>query len=78
MGVPLIGVNVPHNEGFNATVSIDNAKSMRMAINHLHALGHRRIAYICTDASEAPMEYSADSRCRDSNRPVRRMRISNS
>ena len=62
MGVPLIGVNVPHNEGFNATVSIDNAKSMRMAINHLHALGHRRIAYICTDASEAPMEYSADSR----------------
>lgn len=29
MGVPLIGVNVPHNEGFNATVSIDNAKSMR-------------------------------------------------
>lgn len=62
MGVPLIGVNVPHNEGFNATVSIDNAKSMRMAINHLHALGHRRIAYICTDVSEAPMEYSADSR----------------
>lgn len=62
MGVPLIGVNVPHNEGFNATVSIDNAKSMRMAINHLHALGHRRIAYICIDVSEAPMEYSADSR----------------
>ena len=62
MGVPLIGVNVPHNEGFNATVSIDNAKSMRMVINHLHALGHRRIAYICTDVSEAPMEYSADSR----------------
>ena len=50
MGVPLIGVNVPHNEGFNATVSIDNAKSMRMAINHLHAWGtgvslhlHRRL-----------------------------------
>ena len=53
---------MPHNEGFNATVSIDNAKSMRMAINHLHALGHRRIAYICIDVSEAPMEYSADSR----------------
>lgn len=37
MGVPLIGVGVPHNEGSTATVSIDNAKSMRMAINHLHA-----------------------------------------
>lgn len=79
MGVPLIGVNVPHNEGFNATVSIDNAKSMRMVINHLHALGHRRIAYICTDASRRRRWNTVRTRaCRDSNRPVRRMRISNS
>nr|WP_236036964.1 LacI family DNA-binding transcriptional regulator [Bifidobacterium simiiventris] len=60
--VPIIGINTPSLEGFDATVSIDDEKGMYTATQHLISLGHKRIVYPCSEA--ATMSSSIDSRAR--------------
>ena len=63
MNVPLVGINVPSTEGFDATVNINDIHAMSIAVNHLLSLGHRHLAY----AYEVPddshhLHFSADIR----------------
>ena len=44
MHVPIVGINIPSTDGFDAGVSIDDYAATRSAIEHLIALGHRHIA----------------------------------
>lgn len=63
MGVPIIGINVPGTDGFDATVSIDDRASMAAAAEHLVSIGHRRIAYVDgIDRVSDGLEYSASQR----------------
>ncbi len=63
MKVPIIGVNIPSTEGFDATVSIDDEQAMHMIADHLRSLGHRHIAYAGTASDPSSnMRFSADAR----------------
>jgi LacI family transcriptional regulator len=44
--VPLVGVDVRLETGRAAYVGSDHAEGVRLALAHLHALGHRRIAHL--------------------------------
>lgn len=59
--VPIIGINVPSNVGFDATVSIDDCAAMHDAVNHLSALDHRNIAFV-GQTTHSQLRYSADLR----------------
>ena len=60
--VPIIGINTPSSEGFDATISIDDEKGMYTATQHLINLGHRHIVYPCSEA--AGLDSSIDARPR--------------
>lgn len=48
--VPIIGINSPAVDGFDASVSIDDEQGMFMAAQHLIKLGHRHLAYVGAEA----------------------------
>ncbi|MBW3081318.1 LacI family DNA-binding transcriptional regulator [Bifidobacterium saguinibicoloris] len=60
--VPIIGINTPSADGFDATISIDDEKGMFTATQHLINLGHKRIVYPCSEA--ALLDSSIDARAR--------------
>jgi DNA-binding LacI/PurR family transcriptional regulator len=65
MRVPIIGINIPSKDGFDAGVSIDDRAATRSAVEHLMALGHRDIAFIGGGLhADTNMRYSAQSRLR--------------
>ncbi|MBW3092086.1 LacI family DNA-binding transcriptional regulator [Bifidobacterium sp. 82T10] len=61
--VPIIGINTPSVDGFDATISIDDEKGMYKATQHLINLGHKHIVYPCSEAV-ATMDSSIDARTR--------------
>ncbi|MCX8673240.1 LacI family DNA-binding transcriptional regulator [Bifidobacterium sp. B4001] len=61
MDVPIVGINIPAIKEFDAAVYIDDRDSMRLAVNHLIGLGHRRIAFIRAGHG-SPFRYRADER----------------
>ncbi|PLS28656.1 LacI family DNA-binding transcriptional regulator [Bifidobacterium parmae] len=61
--VPIVGINIPSDEGFDASVSIDDEEGMRKATQHLIGLGHRRIVYPCSEAVKN-LDASIDARTR--------------
>ena len=62
MHVPIVGINIPSTDGFDAGVSIDDYAATRSAIEHLIALGHRHIAFVGSAPTETNMRYSAEAR----------------
>lgn len=61
--VPIIGINTPSTEGFDASISIDDEEGMFTAAQHLINLGHKHIVYTCS-APEESMHSSIDARGR--------------
>src|SRR6266545_4579850 len=49
--VPLVGVDVRISSGRTAYVGSDHADGVRLALAHLYALGHRRIAHVAGAAN---------------------------
>lgn len=64
MKVPIVGINIPSINGFNATVSIDDRQAMHVAVKHLFSMGHRRIAYAYETSNDnnQNMVFSAEAR----------------
>ncbi|MFL6447615.1 MAG: LacI family DNA-binding transcriptional regulator [Bryobacteraceae bacterium] len=46
LDVPIVLINNQHGSDFAYSIRIDNVHGMRLATEHLLALGHRRIAYV--------------------------------
>lgn len=63
INVPIIGINTPSIDGFDASISIDDENGMYKATQHLINLGHKHIVYTCSAASET-MDSSIDARGR--------------
>ena len=61
--VPIIGINTPTTEGFDASISIDDENGMFTAAQHLINLGHKHIVYTCSATVET-MHSSIDARGR--------------
>lgn len=64
MKVPIVGINIPSINGFNAMVSIDDRQAMHVAVEHLFSMGHRRIAYAYETSNDnnQNMVFSAEAR----------------
>ena len=71
--VPIIGINTPSIDGFDASISIDDENGMYTATQHLLNLGHKHIVYACSAASES-MDSSIDARGADSSAPAKTSR----
>ena len=61
--VPIIGINTPNIDAFDATISIDDEQGMFRATQHMINLGHKNIVYTCSAAEES-LESSIDARGR--------------
>lgn len=61
MDVPIVGINIPTTKQFDAAVNVDDHDSMKLAVNHLIGLGHRRIAFVRAGHG-SPFQYRADER----------------
>lgn len=59
--VPIVGINTPGREDFDATVCIDDDEGMMIATQHLINLGHKYIVYICSRAADS-LNASIDAR----------------
>ena len=44
--IPILGINVPSTEGFDASVRIDDVAAMHGVVRLLRSLGHESIAYV--------------------------------
>lgn len=62
MSVPIIGINTPPEQGFNATVSIDDAKAVKAGVEHLISLGHRHIAFVTVLNEPNNLHFSSEAR----------------
>ncbi|MDT7512598.1 LacI family DNA-binding transcriptional regulator [Bifidobacterium sp. H1HS10N] len=61
--VPIVGINVPSTQGFDASISIDDSEGEAMAVKHLIHLGHRNLAYLCSEKTpDLTLDYSTDRR----------------
>ena len=72
--VPIIGINTPTQNGFDATISIDDEDGMFTAAQHLINLGHKNIVYVCSRVPVDSINSSIDARGRASSAPARRWR----
>lgn len=45
-GIPVIGLDSPSREGFDASVGIDNHAALEQSVRTLYSLGHRRLAFV--------------------------------
>lgn len=61
MDVPVVGINIPNTDRFDASVNVDDRQSMKLAVNHLTSLGHQRVAYVRASHG-SPFRYRADER----------------
>lgn len=71
--VPIVGINTPGREDFDATVCIDDDEGMMIATQHLINLGHKYIVYICSRAADS-LNASIDARRQVSSMLVRPLR----
>ena len=51
--IPVVGINTPSTDGFDASVRIDDIAAMRGVVRLLRSFGHERVAYV-----EQPMQPS--------------------
>lgn len=61
--VPIVGINNPSAECFDASISINDEDGMYRATQHLINLKHRNIVYVCSEPA-ATMNASIDARTR--------------
>lgn len=61
VGIPLAGINNPNVEGLDVSARIDDLDGMRQAVQLLHSLGHRSLAYI-GNLIPPDLDYSIDLR----------------
>ncbi|OZG62819.1 LacI family transcriptional regulator [Bifidobacterium lemurum] len=61
MGMPVIGLDSPSTDGFDASIAISNADGLKQSVHLLHSLGHRRLAFI-RDYVPQDMVYSTTTR----------------
>ncbi|NEG55203.1 LacI family DNA-binding transcriptional regulator [Bifidobacterium platyrrhinorum] len=56
--IPMVGINVPSTEGFDATVRIDDEAAMHGVVRLLRSLGHEAIAYVEQPVQPSPFTCS--------------------
>ena len=59
--VPVVGINTPSTDGFDASVRIDDIAAMRGVVRLLRSFGHESVAYV-EQPMHLPLSYAA-TRC---------------